>query len=156
MKATSGQLNAARIEVPQQKQPKTGAMPKERTGAHPGKVNYGSAGVGTVSHVGGEYFATAAGIKITHIPYKGTGPALTDLLGGHILMAFAPIPATHESAKSGLLRMLAVTSLTRSSLMPDVPTISETAIPGFEAVLRYGLAAPAGTPRPIIDRLNKE
>jgi tripartite-type tricarboxylate transporter receptor subunit TctC len=124
--------------------------------ANPGRVNFGSAGVGTVSHVGGEYFATAAGIKITHIPYKGTGPALTDLLGGHILMAFAPIPATHESAKSGLLRMLAVTSLSRSSLMPEVPTVSETAIPGFEAVLRYGLAAPAGTPRPIIDRLNKE
>jgi tripartite-type tricarboxylate transporter receptor subunit TctC len=73
--------------------------------ANPGKVNYGSAGVGTVSHVGGEYFATAAGIKLTHIPYKGTGPALTDLLGGHIPMAFAPIPATHESAKSGLLRI---------------------------------------------------
>jgi len=124
--------------------------------ANPGKVNYGSAGVGTVSHVGGEYFATAAGIKLTHIPYKGTGPALTDLLGGHIPMAFAPIPATHESAKSGLLRMLAVTSATRSALMPEVPTISETALPGFEAVLRYGLAAPAGTPRPIIDRLNKE
>ena len=122
----------------------------------PGKVNFGSAGVGTVSHVGGEYFATAAGIKLTHIPYKGTGPALTDLLGGHIPMAFAPIPATHESAKSGLLRMLAVTSLVRSNLMPEVATISETAIPGFEAVLRYGLAAPAGTPRPIIDRLNKE
>jgi tripartite-type tricarboxylate transporter receptor subunit TctC len=85
--------------------------------ANPGKVNFGSAGVGTVSHVGGEYFATAAGIKLTHIPYKGTGPALTDLLGGHIPMAFAPIPATHESAKSGLLRMLAVTSLVRSNLI---------------------------------------
>jgi tripartite-type tricarboxylate transporter receptor subunit TctC len=124
--------------------------------ANPGKVNYGSAGVGTVSHVAGEYFANTAGIKITHIPYKGTGPALTDLLGGHIPMAFAPIPAVHESAKSGLLRMLAVTSATRSALMPEVPTIAETALPGFEAVLRYGLAAPAGTPRPIIDRLNKE
>jgi tripartite-type tricarboxylate transporter receptor subunit TctC len=121
--------------------------------ANPGKVNYGSAGVGTVSHVAGEYFANTAGIKITHIPYKGTGPALTDLLGGHIPMAFAPIPAVHESAKSGLLRMLAVTSATRSALMPEVPTIAETALPGFEAVLRYGLAAPAGT---IIDRLNKE
>ncbi len=124
--------------------------------ANPGKVNYGSAGVGTVSHVAGEYFANTAGIKITHIPYKGTGPALTDLLGGHIPMAFAPIPAVHESAKSGLLRMLAVTSATRSALMPEVPTIAETALPGFEAVLRYGLAAPAGTPRPIIDRLNRE
>jgi tripartite-type tricarboxylate transporter receptor subunit TctC len=67
--------------------------------------------------------ATAAGIKLTHIPYKGTGPALTDLLGGHIPMAFAPIPATHESANSGLLRMLAVTSLTRSALMPEIATM---------------------------------
>jgi tripartite-type tricarboxylate transporter receptor subunit TctC len=123
--------------------------------ANPGKVNYGSAGVGTVGHVGGELLATRAGIKLTHIPYKGTGPAMTDLLGGHILMSFAPVPAVHESARSGLLRLIAVTSLTRSALEPDVPTIAET-LPGYEAVLRYGLAAPAGTPRPIVDRLNKE
>ena len=124
--------------------------------ANPGKVNYGSAGVGTVGHVGGELLATTAGIKLTHIPYKGTGPAMTDLLGGHILMSFAPIPAVHESANGGLLRMLAVTSLTRSSLVPDVPTaIAEAALPGFEAVLLYGLAAPAGTPRPIVERLDK-
>jgi tripartite-type tricarboxylate transporter receptor subunit TctC len=123
--------------------------------ANPGKVNFGSAGVGTVGHVGGELLATMAGIKLTHIPYKGTGPAMTDLLGGHIPMSFAPIPAVHESAKSGLLRLLAVTSLTRSSLVPEIPTIAET-LPGFEAVLRYGLAAPAGTPRPIIDRLDKD
>jgi tripartite-type tricarboxylate transporter receptor subunit TctC len=123
--------------------------------ANPGKVNYGSAGVGTVGHVGGELLATTAGIKLTHIPYKGTGPAMTDLLGGHILMSFAPIPAVHESANGGLLRMLAVTSLTRSSLVPDVPTIAEAALPGFEAVLLYGLAAPAGMRRPIVERLNK-
>jgi len=124
--------------------------------SNPGKVNYGSAGVGTVSHVCGEYFATAAGIKLTHIPYKGTGPAITDLLGGHIPMAFAPIPATHENAKKGNLRMLAVTSAERSTLVPEVPTIAESGVAGFEAVLRYGLVAPAGTPRAIIDRLNKE
>jgi tripartite-type tricarboxylate transporter receptor subunit TctC len=124
--------------------------------ANPGKVNYGSAGVGTVGHVGGELLATRAGIKLTHIPYKGTGPAMTDLLGGHILMSFAPVPAVHESARSGLLRLIAVTSLARSALEPDVPTIAESGLPGYEAVLRYGLAAPAGTPRPIVDRLNKE
>ncbi len=123
--------------------------------ANPGKVNYGSAGIGTVSHVCGEYFNTAAGVKLTHIPYKGTGPAITDLLGGHIPMAFAPIPATHENAKSGNLRMLAVTSLVRSTLAPEVPTIAESGVPGFEAVLRYGLVAPAGTPRRIIEKLNK-
>ncbi len=123
--------------------------------ANPGKVNYGSAGVGTVSHVCGEYFANAANIKLVHVPYKGTGPALIDLLGGHIPMAFAPFPATHENAKNGKLRMLAVTSATRSTLAPDVPTVAEAGLTGFEAVLRYGLAAPAGTPRPIIERLNK-
>jgi tripartite-type tricarboxylate transporter receptor subunit TctC len=122
--------------------------------ANPGKLNFGSAGVGTVSHVCGEYFASAAGIELTHIPYKGTGPAIVDLLGGHIPMAFAPVPATHENAQNGKLRMLAVTSAVRSTLLPDVPTIAEVALPGFEAVLRYGLVAPPGTPRPIIERLN--
>ena len=82
--------------------------------AHPGKVNFGSAGAGTVSHITGEYFARAAGITLVHIPYKGTGPALTDLLGGHIPMAFAPIPAAHANVSAGLLRALAVTSATRS------------------------------------------
>jgi tripartite-type tricarboxylate transporter receptor subunit TctC len=86
--------------------------------------------------------------------YKGTGPAIIDLLGGHIPMAFAPVPATHENAKTGKLRMLAVTSAVRSTLLPDVPTIAEAALPGFEAVLRYGLVAPPGTPRAIIEKLN--
>ena len=123
--------------------------------ANPGKVNFGSAGVGTVSHVCGEYFATAAGIKLVHVPYKGTGPALTDLIGGHIPMAFAPIPATYSNAKSGNMRMLAVTSAVRSTLAPEIPTIAEQGVTGFEAVLRYGLVAPAGTPRAIIEKLNK-
>src|SRR3979490_1349309 len=122
--------------------------------ANPGKLNYGSAGIGTVSHVCGEYFATAAGVKLTHIPYKGTGPAIIDLLGGHIPGAFAPVPATPENAQSGKLRMLAVTSAVRSTLLPNVPTIAEAALPGFEAVLRYGLVAPRGTPRAIIEKLN--
>jgi tripartite-type tricarboxylate transporter receptor subunit TctC len=123
--------------------------------ANPGKVNFGSAGIGTVSHLAGEYFAAQAGIRLVHVPYKGTGPAITDLIGGHIPMAFAPIPASHAQAAAGTLRMLAVTSLKRSSLMPDVPTIAESGLPGFEAVLRYGLVAPAGTARPIIERLNQ-
>ncbi len=123
--------------------------------ANPGAVNFGSAGVGTVSHVAGEYFATAAGIKLTHVPYRGTGPALADLIGGHIPMAFAPIPATHGPVSQGQLRGLAVTSAQRSSLVPDLPTIAESGIPGFEASLYYGIVAPAGTPRPIIDKLNQ-
>jgi tripartite-type tricarboxylate transporter receptor subunit TctC len=123
--------------------------------ANPGTVNFGSAGAGTASHITGEYFARAAGITLVHIPYKGTGPALTDLLGGHIPMAFAPIPASHTNVAAGKLRALAVTSTTRSGLLPDVPTIAESGLPGFDASLYYGLAAPAGTPRPIIDKLNK-
>jgi tripartite-type tricarboxylate transporter receptor subunit TctC len=123
--------------------------------ANPGKVNFGSAGAGTASHITGEYFGRAAGITLVHIPYKGTGPALTDLLGGHIPMAFAPIPASHPNVSAGKLRALAVTSSTRSSLLPDVPTMIEAGLPGFDASLYYGLAAPAGTPRPIIDKLNK-
>ena len=124
--------------------------------ANPGKVNFGSAGVGSVNHITGEYFARSAGITLMHIPYKGTGPALTDLLGGHIPMALAPIPAVHANVTAGLLRALAVTGKTRSGLLPDVPTIAEEGLSGFEASLYYGLVAPAGTPRPIIDRLNKE
>jgi tripartite-type tricarboxylate transporter receptor subunit TctC len=123
--------------------------------ANPGKVNFGSAGAGTASHITGEYFARAAGITLVHIPYKGTGPALTDLLGGHIPMAFAPIPASHTNVAAGKLRALAVTSLARSGLLPDVPTVAESGLPGFDASLYYGLAAPAGMPRPIIDKLNK-
>jgi tripartite-type tricarboxylate transporter receptor subunit TctC len=123
--------------------------------ANPGKVNYGSAGVGSLNHIAGEYFAIKTGIKLTHVPYKGSGPAMTDLLGGHIPMAFAPIPTVHVNVQSGKLRALAVTSLKRSSIVPEVPAVAET-VPEFEAVLRYGLVAPAGTPKPIIDRLNKE
>ena len=122
--------------------------------ANPGKVSFGSAGVGTASHVSGEYFATAAGIKLVHVPYKGTGPALSDLIGGHIPVAFAPIPATHSQISSGTLRALAVTSAARSALLPELPTIAESGLTGFDASLYYGLVAPAGTPRPIIDKLN--
>ena len=124
--------------------------------ANPGKVSFGSAGIGSVNHVAGELFAAMAGIKLLHVPYRGTGPALTDLLGGHIPVVFAPVPATHENAKNGLIRMLGVTSLSRSTLVPDMPTIAEQGLNGYEAVLLYGLVAPAGTPRPIIERLNKE
>jgi tripartite-type tricarboxylate transporter receptor subunit TctC len=122
---------------------------------NPGKVNFGSAGAGTASHITGEYFARAAGITLVHIPYKGTGPALTDLLGGHIPMAFAPVPASHANVAAGKLRALAVTSTTRSGLMPEVPTIAESGLAGFDASLYYGLVAPVGTPRPVIDKLNK-
>jgi len=124
--------------------------------ANPGKVNFGSAGVGSVGHLAGELLASMTNIKLVHVPYRGTGPALTDVLGGHIPMVFAPLPATRENAKSGALRMLGVTSLKRSSVMPDIPTIAEQGLPGYEAVLRYGFVVPADTPRAIIGRINKE
>jgi len=124
--------------------------------AEPGKIQYGSPGIGTTNHLAGELLAAMTSIKITHIPYKGTGPAITDLLGGHIAMMFAPIPAAHGNVSAGALRALGVTSLKRSSLWPDIPTVAETGLPGFEVVQRSTLLAPAGTPRTIIERLNKE
>jgi tripartite-type tricarboxylate transporter receptor subunit TctC len=123
---------------------------------NPMPYQYGSAGVSTVGHLAGELFAYQAKLKMEHIPYKGTGPMMTDLLGGHIKLSFTNIPAAHGSVASGKLRALAVASARRSPMMPDVPTASETGLPGYEAGLLYGLAAPAGTPQPIIDRLNKE
>jgi tripartite-type tricarboxylate transporter receptor subunit TctC len=124
--------------------------------ASPGKIQFGSPGIGTTNHLAGELFASMAEVKLAHIPYKGTGPAITDLLGGHIAMMFAPIPAAHGNVSAGLLRALGVTSLKRSSLLPDVPTVAEAALPGFEVAQRSALLAPAGTPRAVIERLNKE
>jgi tripartite-type tricarboxylate transporter receptor subunit TctC len=121
-----------------------------------GDMQYGSPGVGAANHLSAELFAYMAGVKLTHIPYKGSGPAMNDLLGGHIPMMFVPIPVAHGNVAAGKLKGLAVTSLQRSSLLPDVPTVSESGLAGFDVSLRYGLAAPAGTPRPIIERLNKE
>jgi len=123
--------------------------------ANPGKVNFGSAGIGTVGHITGEYFAMETGIQIVHIPYKGTGPAMSDLLGGHIPMSFSPIATTAANVKAGLLRALAVTSVHRNHLLPEVPTMIEAGVSGFDATLAYGLVAPAGTPPAVVDRLNK-
>jgi tripartite-type tricarboxylate transporter receptor subunit TctC len=122
----------------------------------PGQMQYGSPSIGTVNHLAGELFASMADIKLAHIPYKGTGPAMTDLLGGHISMMFAPIPAAHGNVVNGMLRALGVTSVKRSNLLPDVPTIAEAGLPGFEVTQRSVVLAPAGTPRAVIDRLNKE
>jgi tripartite-type tricarboxylate transporter receptor subunit TctC len=119
----------------------------------PGKYTYASAGVGSGIHLGAELFAYMGGIKLVHVPYKGTGPALTDLLGAHVAMYFSSLPSAIGLVKEGKVRALAVTGAKRSKVFPDVPTVAET-LPGFEAVLRYGIVAPAGTPRPIIDKLN--
>jgi tripartite-type tricarboxylate transporter receptor subunit TctC len=120
----------------------------------PGKLNYASAGVGSGIHLGTVLFAEAAGINITHVPYKGSGPALTDLLGGHVQIYFSSLPPAIGLVKEGKLRALGLTGLKRSASFPNVPTVAEQGLPGFEAVLHYGIVAPAGTPRPIIDKLN--
>jgi tripartite-type tricarboxylate transporter receptor subunit TctC len=122
--------------------------------AQPGKLNYASAGAGSGIHLGTVLFAEAAGIQITHVPYKGSGPALTDLLGGHVQIYFSSLPPAIGLVKEGKLRALGVTGSKRSVSFPDVPTVAEQGLPGFEAVLHYGIVAPAGTPRPIIDKLN--
>ena len=124
--------------------------------AQPSPMQYGSPGVGTVNHLAGEVLAASIGVPMQHIPYKGNGPALGDLIGGHIPMMFVPIPVSLGNVNAGKLRALAISSAQRSKLVPDVPTLAEAGVPGFDVALRYGLAAPAGTPKPIIDRLNKE
>ena len=122
---------------------------------NPGKINVGSAGGGTLSHLSAELFAGLAGIKLTHVPYRGNGPAFTDLLGGHILMQFVPIVQAHTNIAGGQVRALGVTGARRSYLLPDLPTIAEAGLPGYEAVQQYGLVAAAGTSRPIIEALNR-
>jgi tripartite-type tricarboxylate transporter receptor subunit TctC len=124
--------------------------------AAPAPLQYGSPGVGTVNHLAGEYLANETGIRLQHVPYKGNGPATTDLLGGHIPMMFLPIPVAVGNVKAGSLRALAITSAKRSELLPDLPTLAESGVAGFDVALRYGLAAPAGTPPTVIARLNKE
>jgi tripartite-type tricarboxylate transporter receptor subunit TctC len=120
----------------------------------PGRLNYASAGTGSGIHLGTEYFATLAGIKLTHIPYKGSAPALTDLVGGHVAIYFSSLPPAIGLVREGKVRALAVTSARRSSIFPDLPTVAEAALPGYEAVLHYGIVAPAGTPRAIVEKLS--
>jgi tripartite-type tricarboxylate transporter receptor subunit TctC len=122
--------------------------------ASPGKLNYASAGTGSGIHLGTVLFAAMAGIEITHVPYKGSGPALTDLLGGHVSIYFSSLPPAIGLIGSGKVRALAATGPTRSAILPDLPTVAESGLPGYEAVLHYGIVAPAGTPRPIIDKLS--
>jgi tripartite-type tricarboxylate transporter receptor subunit TctC len=118
-------------------------------------LNFASAGSGSGMHLGTELFASMAGISLTHVPYKGSGPALTDLLGGHVAIYFSSLPPAIGLVKEGKLRALAVTGPSRSPIFPDLPTVAEAGLPGYEAVLHYGIVAPAGTPAPIIEKLNK-
>ena len=122
----------------------------------PGKLNVGTSAVGTGGYMSAESFKSVAGIDVAIIPYKGTAPVMNDLLGGHVPVAFGVIPPALGNIQAGKLRAIAVASPTRTALLPDTPTFAESGMPGFEAVLHYGLLAPAGTPRPIVDKLNAE
>jgi len=123
--------------------------------ANPGKLNYGSGGTGGFSHLITAHFEQMANVRMTHIPYKGTGPALTDLLGGQLQVIFGSTPSTAPHAKSGKLRALGVTSKTRSSAMPDVPPIADT-VPGYYAPLLYGMWGPRGLPKDVVTLWNTE
>ncbi len=124
--------------------------------ARPGQLNYASAGNGSTHHLCGELLKSMAGIDIVHVPYKGGPPANAAVLGGEISTQFASISSLHTNIKSGKLKGLGVTTLRRSSLLPEVPTVSEAGLPGFEMLSWFGLLAPAATPRAIINRLNAE
>jgi tripartite-type tricarboxylate transporter receptor subunit TctC len=123
--------------------------------ANPGKLTYGSAGIGSTLHLAGEFFKHEAGVDIAHVPYKGAAPAVTDLLGGQTQMMFGPAVDILPLAQAGKIRALAVTSAKRSALDTELPAVAET-LPGFEVVGWYGLAAPAGTPISVIAKLNAE
>jgi tripartite-type tricarboxylate transporter receptor subunit TctC len=122
----------------------------------PGKLSFASSGNGTNLHLTGELFKSLAGIDIQHVPYKGSAPAMTDLLGGQVTMMFETIPAAIAQVRGGKLRALGVTGAKRSPLFPEVPTVAESGLPGFEVQSWYGLVAPAATPREIVARLNAE
>jgi tripartite-type tricarboxylate transporter receptor subunit TctC len=122
----------------------------------PGEINFASSGHGTPAHLAGELFNSMAGVKLVHVPYKGAAPALADLLGGQVQLMFSTMPPALPHVKDGKLRALAVTSLKRSRATPDLPTVDEAALPGFEANTWHGVVLPAGTPPAIIARLNRE
>jgi tripartite-type tricarboxylate transporter receptor subunit TctC len=123
--------------------------------ANPGKVNMASAGNGSTGHLAGELLNMMAGIKLVHVPYRGNGPALTDLLGGQVEVLFASLASSIEHVRTGKLRALAVTSAMRSEALPDVPTVGEV-LPGYETSSWYGIGAPKNTPVEIVDKLNKK
>jgi tripartite-type tricarboxylate transporter receptor subunit TctC len=124
--------------------------------AKPGTINYPSAGIGSSSHLAGELLRSLAGVDIVHVPYKGGGPALVDVLSGQMQIMFATLPAAMPHVKSGKLRPVAMTTAKRSIAMPDLPTIAESGVPGYEASTWYGLLLPARTPASIVDRLHAE
>ncbi len=128
----------------------------ERARSGPGSISYASPGAGSQAHLAGELLALRTGTRLTHVAYKGTAPAITDLLGGHVSVMFSQVISALEPIRSGKLKALGVASPKRNPLLPDVPTIAEQDLPGFEAVSWYALMVPAGTPKPVVDRLQDE
>ncbi len=124
--------------------------------SEPGKLSFGSYGVGSINHLAAELFNSMAKIRTNHVPYHGSAPMLTDLMGGQIDFAFDGIATSLGYIRSGMLRLLGIAGLTRTPLLPDAPTISESALPGFEASIWFALFAPANTPKPIVEKLNSE
>jgi tripartite-type tricarboxylate transporter receptor subunit TctC len=124
--------------------------------ANPGKLNFASSGSGTSIHLSGELFKVATGAQMQHIPYKGSAPALQDLVGGQVQLMFDNLPSALPLIKAGKLRALAVTSAARSPVLPDVPTVAESGLPGFEASSWFGLLAPAGTPAAVVAKINAD
>ena len=123
---------------------------------NPGKLTYGSAGNGSSNHLIGEMFKAAASVRIVHIPYKGGAPAMVALMSGELDMMVGQIPSVRAQVKAGRVRALAISGAKRSVAMPDVPTLIESGLPGFDATSWYAIVAPAGTPKPIVDRLHGE
>ncbi len=124
--------------------------------AYPGRINFGSSGIGGAPHLSTELFKNMTGTDMVHVAYKGLGPAITDLLGGQIHMMFADVGVVAPHLKSGRLRGLAISSATRSAAVPDLPTVAEAGVPGYAASTWYGLMAPAGTPAPVAARVSSE
>ena len=122
----------------------------------PGQLNYASSGPGTPYHMAGELFKAMAGLDIVHVPYKGSAGARTDILGGQVQMMFDAITTMAPNVQAGKLKALGTSGRARSNVLPDVPTVSEAGVPGYEAVIWLGIMAPAGTPKPIVDKLNAE
>lgn len=122
--------------------------------ANPGKLNFASSGIGSTLHVAGELFKMMAGVDIVHVPYRGGGPALIDLMSGRVQLMFDNLPTSLEFIRAGKLRPLAVTTATRSAVLPDLPTVADF-VPGYEASAWYGIVAPKGTPGEIVDKLNQ-
>jgi tripartite-type tricarboxylate transporter receptor subunit TctC len=122
----------------------------------PGKLNFGTSAIGTGGYLTAEYFKSAANVQMQIVPYRGTAPLMNDLIGGHVPVSFGVLPPALSNIQAGKLRAIAVTGTRRFSLLPDVPTASESGLPGFDSVLLYGLIGPPGLPRDIVNRLNKE